>query len=67
MLWNSQNSSVAQGKLEEAMPLYKRSRDIKEKVFGPDHPAVATALNNEAELLRTMVGCCVSCCIFLRC
>ena len=37
------------------MPLYKRSRDIKEKVFGPDHPDVALALNNEAVLLKKMV------------
>ena len=46
-----------QGKLEEAAPLYKRSRAINEKVFGPDHPKVALALNNEAGLLRQMVGC----------
>ena len=56
VLWNSQNSSTAQGKHDEALPLYKRSRDIKEKVFGPDHPAVATALNNEAGLLSDMVS-----------
>ena len=57
VLRNSQNSSTAQGKHEEALPLYKRSRDIKEKVFGPDHPEVALALNNEAELLGQLVGC----------
>ena len=55
-LRNSQNFSTAQGKFEEAMPLYKRSRDIKEKVFGPDHPEVALALNNEAALLEDLVG-----------
>ena len=56
-MWNSQDSSTAQGKLEEALPLYKRSRAIDEKVYGPDHPEVATDLNNEAELLREMVSC----------
>ena len=56
-MWNSQDPSTAQGKLEEAVPLYKRSREIKEKVFGPDHPKVALALNNEAALLSDMVSC----------
>ena len=56
-MWNSQDSSTAQGKLEEALALYKRSRAIDEKVYGPDHPEVATDLNNEAELLREMVSC----------
>ena len=55
MLRNSQNSSTAQGKHEEALPLYKRSRAIKEKVYGPDHPSLATSLNNEAVLLKKMV------------
>ena len=55
--WNSQNSFTAQGKYEEALPLYKRSRAIREKVLGPDHPDVAQSLNNEAELLRQMVSC----------
>ena len=57
MQWNSQNSSTAQGKHEEALPLYQRSRTIREKVYGPDHPAVATALNNETVLLKQMVSC----------
>ena len=60
-LWNSQNSFTAQGKYEEALPLYKRSRAIREKVLGPDHPDVAQSLNNEAVLLQAMVSCCVSC------
>ena len=55
--WNSQNSSTEQGKHEEAVPLYQRSRAIREKVYGPDHPKVALALNNEAVLLKQMVGC----------
>ena len=57
VLWNSQDSSTAQGKLEEAAPLYKRSRAIRETVLGPDHPDVAESLNNEALLLKQMVGC----------
>ena len=57
VLWNSQNSSTAQGKLDEALPLFKQSRAIREKVFGPDHPSVAESLNNEALLLKQMVGC----------
>ena len=61
VLWNSQNSSTAQGKLEEAAPLYKRSRAIREKVFGPDHPSVAESLNNEALLLMDMVSCSACC------
>ena len=57
VLWNSQNFSTAQGKFEEALVLYKRSRAIDEKVYGPDHPEVATDLNNEAVLLKQMVSC----------
>ena len=50
------NSSTAQGKHEEALPLYQHSRAIREKVFGPDHPSVAESLNNEAVLLSDMVS-----------
>ena len=42
----------AQGRYEEAEPLYERSRAIAEKALGPDHPAVGTSLNNLAELYR---------------
>ena len=34
----------------DAEPLYKRSLAIREKALGPDHPAVAAALNNLALL-----------------
>ena len=54
-MWNSQDSSTAQGKLEEAAPLYKRAVAVWEKALGPDHPLVATGLNNQAMLLWTMV------------
>ncbi|MCH7540299.1 MAG: tetratricopeptide repeat protein, partial [Proteobacteria bacterium] len=33
-------------------PLYKRSLAIWEKALGPDHPDVATSLENYAALLR---------------
>ena len=56
VLWNSQNSYIAQGKLEEAAPLYKRAVAVWEKALGPDHPQVATGLNNQAALLEDLVG-----------
>ena len=43
--------SAAQGKLDEAEPLFKESLAIKKKVFGDEHPSVATGLNNLALLL----------------
>ncbi len=42
----------AQGKYAEAEPLYQRSLAIMEKALGPDHPDVATSLENYAALLR---------------
>jgi tetratricopeptide (TPR) repeat protein len=36
----------------EAEPLYGRALEIDEKSYGPNHPEVATDLNNLAELLR---------------
>ena len=38
--------------MNEAEPLYRRALAITEKSLGPDHPNVATALNNLAGLLR---------------
>jgi Tetratricopeptide repeat len=35
-----------QGRYGEAEPLYLRSLAIREKALGPDHPDVATVLNN---------------------
>ncbi|CAN0038028.1 unnamed protein product [Ectocarpus sp. 12 AP-2014] len=43
-------SGTLQGKDKEAEPLYIRSLAIYEKVYGPDHPVVATCLNNRAVL-----------------
>ncbi len=42
----------AQGKYTEAEPLYKRSLAIWENALGPEHPDVATSLENYAALLR---------------
>jgi tetratricopeptide (TPR) repeat protein len=39
---------ASQGRNAEAEPLYKRSLAIREKALGPDHPEVATSLNNLA-------------------
>ena len=40
----------AQGQYAQAEPLFKRSLAIQEKALGPDHPDVATSLNNLAGL-----------------
>ncbi len=42
----------SQGKYAEAEPLYRRALAIREKALGPEHPSVATALENYAGLLR---------------
>ena len=42
------------GRYAEAEPLYRRSLEIREKQLGPDHPDVATSLNNLADLYRAM-------------
>ena len=38
------------GDYEKALPLYQRDLEISEKVLGPQHPSVATTLNNLASL-----------------
>ena len=35
-----------------AKPLYQRARAIREMALGPEHPSVATSLENYAVLLR---------------
>lgn len=47
--------AVSQGKYDDADSLYLRALEINEKAFGPDHPDVATTLNNRAMLLETQV------------
>lgn len=42
---------TAESKYKEAEPLFKRSLEILEENLGPDHPNVATALENYAVLL----------------
>ena len=42
----------AAGKYQSAIPLAQRALELKEKTWGPDHPNVATALNNLASLYR---------------
>ena len=43
---------ATEGHYSEAEPLFKRSLGIWEKTFGPDHPHVATSLENYAAVLR---------------
>ena len=40
------------GQYAEAEPLFRRSLAIREKALGPEHPDVATSLENYAKLLR---------------
>jgi len=42
------------GKYAEAIPLAQRALAIQEKALGPEHPAVATSLNNLAALHNSM-------------
>ena len=42
----------AQGNYAEAAPLLQRSLAIREKALGPEHPDVATSLNNLAGLYQ---------------
>lgn len=48
-------TTACQGKYTEADPLYERSLAILEKVLGPEHPDLASSLNNRAELLLVQV------------
>ena len=41
---------MAQGRYAEAEPLDERALAIGEKALGPEHPSVATSLNNRAGL-----------------
>ncbi len=41
-----------QGQYAQAEPLYLRALAILEKALGPEHPNVATSLENYADLLR---------------
>ncbi len=43
---------LAEGRNSEAEPLYARALTIREKTLGPEHPDLATSLENYAALLR---------------
>ena len=43
---------VAEGRYSEAEPLYARALTIREKTLDPEHPDLATSLENYAALLR---------------
>ena len=44
------------GHFSEALPLAQRAPTIREKALGPDHPDVATSLNNLAGFIKTKVA-----------
>ena len=46
----------AQGRLNEAEPVYERGLAITEKAMGPDHPDVASCINNSPCCMRTRVA-----------
>lgn len=46
---------IVQGKYDDADRLYMRAISISEKLMGPDHPAVAEHLNEQAQLLLVQV------------
>ena len=56
ILWNELNDHVVtlyrQGKYPEAVKVDKEGLKLAERTFGPDHPHVATFLNNLAVLYR---------------
>lgn len=43
-----------QGRYTEAIPVAQEALSVAEKALGPDHPDVATSLNNLAELYTEM-------------
>lgn len=47
---------VNQGKYAEAEVLYERATIIWKNAYGPDHPLVATAMNNHAAVMKALVG-----------
>ena len=47
---------MLQGKYDEAEPLYRESLAIDKKIYGDEHPSVATDLTNLAGLLKSQVS-----------
>ena len=44
-----------QGKYEDALVRYEQALKIVKKTLGPEHPHVASTLNNMAEVYRAQV------------
>lgn len=44
------------GQLDKARPLYQQTAEFRERVFGPNHPSLATALVNLA-VICSQQGC----------
>jgi tetratricopeptide (TPR) repeat protein len=42
------------GRYQEALPLQQRALELNEQVLGPEHPGIATSLNNLAGLYQAM-------------
>ena len=42
------------GAYDQALPLYRRALEIREKALGPEHPDTANSLNNLALLYQVM-------------
>jgi tetratricopeptide (TPR) repeat protein len=59
-LWNELNDRVdtlyEQGRYTEMAQVAKEALKVAENTFGPDHPNLATSLNNLAELYRRLQG-----------
>ena len=55
--WETLNDEVMslyrQGRYDRAVIVAKKALQVAEKAVGPDHPSVATSLNNLAELYHT--------------
>src|SRR5260370_18716613 len=55
--WEELNREVMslsrQGRYDRAVVVAKQALQVAEQALGPDHPNVATSLNNLAELYRT--------------
>ncbi len=51
---SSQGLLQAQGKYEEAEPLFRRALQIRKKALGEEHPAVASSLNSLAVRCATV-------------
>ena len=53
-LSNLASAYYAEGRYQDAEPLYVRSLHIGERVLGPAHPDVVMTLQNYAQLLRKL-------------